>query len=143
MSGADVIANADHLIELSKQLANAGKTAEAVAAAQRAVDLLRGVGPPTTAEAGYRLELGRALQNLAYRLWGAGCYDEMVGPAKEAAQVFRVLSGGRIDTLIIQSIPSPEGTPMIIEQSSTIVSSANSARETWARSRSCSTVSLQ
>jgi hypothetical protein len=35
---------------------------------------------------------------------------KLVGFRKKASQVYRVLSGGRIDTLIIQSIPSPEGT---------------------------------
>jgi tetratricopeptide (TPR) repeat protein len=77
------------LVNLSKKLINLGEAAEAVVAAQKAVDVLRGFEPPTAIEGVYWREFGRAWQELTYRLWAAGRYDEMVSPAMEAVQVYR------------------------------------------------------
>ncbi len=88
-SGADVPWVANQLLGLAAQLYGADRKAEAVAPAQAAADVLRGLQPPPEAEAAHWRLFGWALHNLVSYLIPAGRIDEAVGPAEEAVAAYR------------------------------------------------------
>ena len=87
-SGAEVTGIANNLLTLSSWLANAGLTAEAVSAAQGAVDVLRGFEPPASERASYLNLLGMSFWTLALRLIEAERINEVSAVALEAIQVY-------------------------------------------------------
>jgi hypothetical protein len=88
-SGADATEIAPTLLSFSQQLAGAGLSAEAVSAAQAAVDVLRGVQPPATAQASYLDLLARSLLILSQHLIQGQRISEVSVPALECIQVYR------------------------------------------------------
>jgi hypothetical protein len=74
---------------LSLQLTAAERNAEALTAAQAAVDVLRGFVPAPATEAAYWWLFAILLHDLTIRLIAVGRIDEAVGPAIEAVEVYR------------------------------------------------------
>jgi tetratricopeptide (TPR) repeat protein len=88
---------AGELWDQSRNLQTAGKIAEAVVAAQTAVDVQRGFTPPPATEAAYQLRFGRVLQNLAYVLIAARRFDKAEVVAKEAVEVLLAAAASGAD----------------------------------------------
>jgi hypothetical protein len=88
-AGAEVTGIANNLLTLSSWLANAGLTAEAVSAAQTAVDVLRPFQPPDPERASYLNLLAGSLWTLVLRLIEAQRVSEVSTPALESIQVYR------------------------------------------------------
>jgi hypothetical protein len=85
-AGESVMELSTDLLTLTQWLADALLAAEAVTAAQTAVDVLHGVEPPLTARAEYLTLLAKALHDLAKRLVQAGRPDEATQPTEDAVQ---------------------------------------------------------
>ncbi|MDX2100182.1 MAG: hypothetical protein SFW36_20590 [Leptolyngbyaceae cyanobacterium bins.59] len=88
-AGAEVTGIAHDLQTLSSWLANARLTAEAVSAAQAAVDVLRGFQPPATEQSAYLTLLAGNLSTLVLWLIDSQQINEVSAPALEAIQVYR------------------------------------------------------
>jgi hypothetical protein len=101
-SGADVSTIASLLVDLSAQLAVAGRHLEAAEAAQAATDVLRGFAPPPAGQTAYLLQFVNALFALVVRLTEAGRVDEAVTAAHEMIAVARraaAASGADVNTI--------------------------------------------
>ncbi|MFF2128716.1 Ig-like domain repeat protein, partial [Streptomyces olivochromogenes] len=85
-AGDSVIERSADLLTLSGWLADVPLPAEAVTAAQTAVDILHGFEPPPAAKPEYLSSLANALHDLARRLVQAGRPDEATQPTQEAVQ---------------------------------------------------------
>lgn len=88
-AGAETTGIAHDLQTLSSWLANARLTAEAVSAAQAAVDVLRGFQPPATEQSAYLTLLAGNLSTLVLWLIDSQQINEVSAPALEAIQVYR------------------------------------------------------
>jgi hypothetical protein len=86
VQGADVPGVANQLLGLAALLHGAGRTAEAAAAAQAAVDVLRGSQPTPAAQ------LAGALHALAMYLISAQRPRDALQPALEALEAYRRLA---------------------------------------------------
>jgi tetratricopeptide (TPR) repeat protein len=101
-SGADVNTIASLLLDLSGQLAVAGRHPEAAEAAQAAADVLRGFAPPPAGQTAYLLHFVNALFVSVVRLIEAGRVDEAVTAAHEMVAVARraaAASGADVNTI--------------------------------------------
>ncbi|MFB7621047.1 hypothetical protein, partial [Kitasatospora sp. NPDC056181] len=85
-AGESVMELSADLLTLSLWLADVPEPAEAIAAAQAAVDVLHAIQPPPGARAEYLSLLADALRDLAKRMVQAGRPDEATKPTQEAVQ---------------------------------------------------------
>ena len=77
------------LLSLTAQVSAYGRPVEAVAPAEAAVDVLRGVASAADATAAHRSLFAVSLHTLALRLFEAQRVSEAVGPAQEAVMAYR------------------------------------------------------
>ncbi|MCX5256818.1 Ig-like domain-containing protein [Streptomyces canus] len=85
----DAMQLARHFLDQSRDRSHVGQLAEAVAAAQAAVDVLHGFQPTPDLEERFFLLLAEALHTLVQRLKHAGRPGEMAQPAQKAAQAYQ------------------------------------------------------
>ncbi|KPI31476.1 hypothetical protein OV320_2548, partial [Actinobacteria bacterium OV320] len=92
-AGESVVELSAGLLSLSSWLADVPQPAEAVTAAQAAVDILHAIQPPPAAKAEYFSSLAEALHAVVQRLMQGGRVAEVGLPAREAVQVYRQAAG--------------------------------------------------
>ncbi|KPI31475.1 hypothetical protein OV320_2547, partial [Actinobacteria bacterium OV320] len=80
----DIMEVARHFLTQSEVRSDQGQLAEAVAAAQAAVDVLHAFDPPPSAKAEYLRLLAEALHAVVQRLMQGGRVAEVGLPAREA-----------------------------------------------------------
>ncbi|GAX58669.1 hypothetical protein [Streptomyces olivochromogenes] len=84
---------ARHFLAQSNQQADQGQVAQAVAAAQAAVDILHRFQPPAERKAEYQRLLAEALHKVVQRLIQAGHAGDAAPSAHEAVQMYRQAAG--------------------------------------------------
>jgi hypothetical protein len=90
---------AQNLLSLSAHLAGVELSTESAAAAQAAVDVLRGFQPPAAEQTAYLTLFGASLFTLTQRLIEAQRINEVSAPALETIQVYRQAAGSGADVM--------------------------------------------